>query len=150
MDDAVTEGSQLVSVEILWPLEVIVKGTPVSLAGSSQSIKAWRQHIQDAIRPNLPEGHFAAEGPVQVTVYFFAVDPVRFDIDNIVKPIFDAMKQLVFVDDRQVERLVVQKFEPHRPFTFASASAVLADAAQAVGPHIYLAIKESEAGEVVP
>jgi crossover junction endodeoxyribonuclease RusA len=96
MDDAVTEGSQLVSVEILWPLEVIVKGTPVSLAGSSQSIKAWRQHIQDAIRPNLPEGHFAAEGPVQVTVYFFAVDPVRFDIDNIVKPIFDAMKQLVF------------------------------------------------------
>lgn len=106
------------SVEIEWPLEVIVPGTPLSLAASARSIDAWQERIRDATRPLLPENHFLAQGPVQITIYFFADAPVRFDIDNIVKPIFDALKQLVFVDDRQVERLLVQKFEPDRLFTF--------------------------------
>ncbi len=34
------------------------------------------------------------------------------DIDNIVKPILDALCHHIYMDDRQVQRLVVQKFEP--------------------------------------
>lgn len=138
------------SVEIEWPLEVIVPGTPVSLAASTRSIGAWQLRIREVILPLLPENHFLAEGPVKVTIYFFADAPVRFDIDNIVKPIFDALKKFVFVDDRQVERLVVQKFEPDRLFTFASPSGILIDAFEAEGPRVYLAIKDSEPGELTP
>lgn len=136
------------AVEIEWPIEVIVPGTPVSLAASARSISSWRERIRQATLPLLPQNHFLAQGPVQVTIYFFVDAPVRFDIDNIVKPIFDALKSLVFVDDRQVERMVVQKFEPDRLFTFAAPSGVLADAVEADGPRVYLAIRDSEPGEI--
>ncbi len=39
--------------------------------------------------------------------YFF--DRVDFDVDNIPKPILDALKELVYVDDRQVTDLICRK-----------------------------------------
>ena len=50
------------------------------------------------------------------------------DVDNIVKLVLDAMKQHIYVDDRQIERVVVQKFEPGNVFPFTSPSEKLADA----------------------
>jgi len=47
------------------------------------------------------------------------------DVDNIVKPILDAMTKFIYVDDQQVERVVVQKFEPDNIFTFSNPSETL-------------------------
>lgn len=53
------------------------------------------------------------------------------DVDNIVKPILDALSKFIYVDDHQVERLVVQKFEADNIFGFSSPSpALLAALAQ--------------------
>lgn len=57
----------------------------------------------------LPEGHFASEAPISVILYYFPSAPMLGDIDNIVKPILDAMCRHIYLDDRQVERLVIQK-----------------------------------------
>ncbi len=38
------------------------------------------------------------------------------DVDNIVKPILDALSKHIYNDDGQVERIWVQKFEPGRIF----------------------------------
>lgn len=138
------------SVEIEWPVEFVVPGTPISFAASANSRHAWQTRIREAVQPLLPQNYFAAQNPVQVTIFFFADTPVRFDIDNIVKPILDALKGCVFIDDRQVERLVVQKFEPERLFTFSDPSGELSDAFEADRPRVYLAIKGSEPGEITP
>ena len=50
------------------------------------------------------------------------------DVDNIVKPILDALSKHIYNDDRQVERVWVQKFEPGRIFQFAKPSEVLSEA----------------------
>jgi hypothetical protein len=84
----------------------------------------------------------------QVTIYYFADEPTDFDIDNIVKPIFDPLNRFIYIDDRQVEQLVVQKFEPDRLFRFASPSPKLAEAAGAEGPRVYIEIDESIAGKI--
>ena len=34
------------------------------------------------------------------------------DVNNIVKPIVDALSRHLYLDDHQVQRVVVQKFEP--------------------------------------
>ena len=46
--------------------------------------------------------------PVMVSItYFF--DRVDFDVDNFPKPILDALKELVYVGDRQVTDLICRK-----------------------------------------
>lgn len=136
------------SVEIEFPIEVLVPGVPLSLQASATGRGEWKERIRTVVRPELPEGHFAAEGPVKVTIYYFSTEPANVDIDNIVKPIFDSLSGFIYLDNRQVERLVVQKFEPGRLFRFASSSPRLAQAIDAEGPRVYLKVDVSTAGEV--
>jgi hypothetical protein len=73
-----------------------------------------------------------------VTIYIFPGARMAGDVDNRVKPILDAMCGCVYVDDDQVERIVVQKFEPGRAFPFAAPSSVLATALAAEEPVVLL------------
>jgi len=50
--------------------------------------------------------------PLAVTIYVFLNAPMLADIDNIAKPILDSLKRIIYRDDRIIERLIVQKFEP--------------------------------------
>src|SRR5262245_26368691 len=136
------------SVEIQFPIEFIVPGVPLSLQASTASKEEWKERIRTAARPLLPEGHFAAQGPMKITIYYFADAPAEVDIDNIVKPIFDSLSRFIYIDDRQVERLIVQKFEPGRFFTFASPSPRLAETIDTAGPRVYLQVDTSTAGEI--
>ena len=48
------------SVEIEFPLEFLVAGTPVSLSAKRrESMDQWKDRIIDTSRSILPEGHFA-------------------------------------------------------------------------------------------
>lgn len=136
------------ATDIEFPVEAVVQGVPVSLQANARSREHWKARIRTAVEPDLPDGHFAAEGPMKVTIYYFSDGPAGVDIDNIVKPIFDALNSFIYVDDRQVERLVVQKFEPGRLFTFSSPSPRLADTIDANGPRVYLQVDVSATGDV--
>ena len=60
------------SVEIQFPLEFVVEGTTVSLqAKRRESIDRWKSRIVEASRPVLPEGHFATEAPLAITLFYF-------------------------------------------------------------------------------
>ena len=136
------------SVEIEFPIEVMVPGVPLSQQASTRSKEEWKERIRTAARKELPEGYFAAEGPMKVTIYYFSGAPAGVDIDNIVKPIFDSLSRFRYLDDRQVERLVVQKVEAGRLFTFTSPSPRLAETIEAEGPRVYLQVDVPVAGEV--
>ena len=89
------------SVEIAFPLEFIVPGTPASLQTKRPETRtAWRERIRLASRAVLPEGHYATADPIAMTLFYFPADAMRGDIDNIVKPILDALCQHVYSDDR--------------------------------------------------
>jgi crossover junction endodeoxyribonuclease RusA len=62
------------------------------------------------------------------------------DLDNIVKPILDALSNLIYVDDAQVERILVQRFEPGRIATFSGPSPKLAEAVAKSGPRLYIKV----------
>jgi hypothetical protein len=55
------------SVEIEFPIEFMVPGVPLSLQASAASRENWKERIRIVARQLLPEGHFAAEGPMKVT-----------------------------------------------------------------------------------
>ena len=134
------------SVEIKFPLEFIVRGTPVSLqATRARSKEAWKQRVRAASNGTLPEGHFSAEGPISVTLYYFPDTQMQGDVDNIVKPILDALSRHIYTDDRQVERVWVQKFEPGRVFQFAQPTEVLYEALNGEKPLLFIRLSDDPA-----
>ena len=64
------------------------------------------------------------------------------DVDNIVKLVLDALARHIYLDDRQVERVVVQKFEPEHVFPFSSPSARLKEALGGDRPMLYVRISD--------
>jgi crossover junction endodeoxyribonuclease RusA len=137
------------SVEIEFPFEFVVEGTPVSAQRRRrQSIRQWQTRITEASRRMLPEGHFASEAPISVILYYFPSAPMLGDIDNIVKPILNAMCRHIYLDDRQVERLVIQKFEPGRGFSFASPTVKLLEALNRPRPALYIRLSDNPLEEL--
>ena len=129
----------------MWPelpLEFVVLGTAVSLQGSGRSREAWKDRVKSAAQAELPEGAWALVDRVAVTIYYFPEGEMLGDIDNIVKPILDAVSQFIYVDDQPVERVVVQKFEPERIFTFSEPSLKLITALGAEGPSVYIRLTD--------
>jgi phenylpyruvate tautomerase PptA (4-oxalocrotonate tautomerase family) len=131
------------SVEVHFPLEFIVEGTPVSLqAARPESIAAWKERIVSASRIVLPESHFASSDTLAITLFYFPAGPMQGDIDNIIKPILDALSRHVYLDDHQIHRVVVQKFEPGNIFQFSEPTATLTEALNRKPPALYVRLSD--------
>lgn len=124
------------------PIEFIVHGTAISLQGSAHAREAWKARVRTAGMGAVPPASFALIERLAVTIYYFPEGEMIGDIDNIVKPILDALCPHLYLDDRQVERLVVQKFESDRIFNFSAPSAALADALAAGQATVYIRLSD--------
>ena len=130
-------------MELQFPIEFLVSGTPVSAqAKRTGSRDDWKQRVREASSDALPEDHWATEGRVAATLFFFPDQPMQGDVDNIVKLVLDALAQHIYRDDRQVERVVVQKFEPENVFHFASPSPRLDEALNRDKPILYVRLSD--------
>lgn len=123
-----------------FPLEFLVSGTPVSQQASSPSKDAWKATIRAAGRDALPEGYWVTYDPVAIKLFYFPAEPMAGDIDNILKPILDALTACIYSDDHQVERLLVQRFDPDSVFDFPDPSPTLTEAIAGAKPKLYIRI----------
>ena len=129
------------NLEIAFPVEFMVLGTPVSLQTKRSAARViWKEQIREASDKALPEGHFATDEALTVTLFYFPDGPMQGDVDNIVKPVLDALTRHIYLDDRQVERVWVQKFEPGRVFQFRNPSVTLAKALEEQRPLLYIRV----------
>jgi crossover junction endodeoxyribonuclease RusA len=128
-------------MEIEFPIEFLVSGTPVSLSSQNPNAREqWKDRVKRASSSSLPSPHFASSERLAVTIYYFPAEPMQGDVDNIVKLILDAMSRHVFIDDRQVERIVVQKFEPGNIFSFSRPTQPMIDAIGGDKPILYIKV----------
>jgi hypothetical protein len=58
--------------------------------------------------------------PVSVEIFYFYSQPTRTDVDNLIKPVLDALNQLVYLDDRQVMNILAVKRDIRHPHRFKS------------------------------
>ena len=126
-------------MEIVFPIEFVVDGTPVSSGAKRPETKnEWKERVKAASRMALPEGHWASKGRIAVTLFYFPAEPRSGDVDNIVKLVLDALCKHIYIDDSQVERVLVQKFEPGNMFRFNSPSSGLEMALSRTKPVLYV------------
>ena len=123
-----------------FPVELLIEAVPLSLQASPISRETWKGLIRTVIDETINPGRWATESPVSVTILYFPDGPMTGDIDNIVKPILDALMPRIYVDDSQVERVWVQKFERERSFQIEDPTAKLAGAIDTEPPVVYIRI----------
>jgi hypothetical protein len=138
------------SVEIGFPLEFIVAGTPVSLQTKRrESLDEWKGRVIAASQTALPEGHFATNDPLAITLYYFPNSEMQGDIDNIVKPILDALGGHIYIDDRQIQRILIQKFEPGNVFSSTQPSRMLGNVLEQPKPALYVRLSDDPFEDLV-
>ena len=129
-------------MEIALPVEIIVSGTPVSLQGSAKGRERWKGRVEAAARKEREPEDFLITHPLSVTIYVFLDAPLQGDVDNLLKPILDALKGVIFVDDAQVAEIRIRKIEPEMIVGFEDPSPKLINAIEAERPLVYIRIEE--------
>lgn len=85
---------------------------------------------------------FLDRRPLSLTLYYFPAATMEGDVDNIVKPVMDALIGIAYLDDRDVERVLVQKFEPGLAWEFIDPSRQLVSALNAALPIVYIRVDD--------
>ncbi len=84
------------------PFEFIVEGVPVSHQTKNRTaLQTWKQTVRTAAEQHWPAGDSPTTDRVQITITYYH-EGVPLDVDNMIKPIQDALNGLVYVDDRQI------------------------------------------------
>jgi crossover junction endodeoxyribonuclease RusA len=131
-------------MELSFPIEFLVHGTAVSAQARLPEAKnQWKERVKAASTQVIPQPHFASDAPISVTLYYLPDEPMQGDIDNVVKLILDALSRHIYLDDKQVERLVIQKFEPGVAFTFTNPSPIFASAIAGSRPVLYVRLSDN-------
>ncbi|MDF5738413.1 MULTISPECIES: RusA family crossover junction endodeoxyribonuclease [unclassified Nostoc] len=110
--------------------EFIVNGRPVSQQarkrGKGNRLQDWKKTVRQEAEKYWSSEQKTATGWVMLQITYF-YDSVEIDIDNIVKPIQDAIKGLAYVDDNQVSDLLVRKRNLSGNFRIENMTSTLAE-----------------------
>ncbi|APH73903.1 RusA family crossover junction endodeoxyribonuclease [Aquibium oceanicum] len=129
----------------LFPFEFIVRETPRSVQASSKSLQRWKERLREAAKrrvEELVEQSWLDQRPLALTIYYFPSAPMDGDVDNIIKPILDALVAVVYPDDRLIERVVAQKFEPALEWSFSQPSEMLEAALMTTDDVVYVRVDD--------
>jgi crossover junction endodeoxyribonuclease RusA len=132
------------------PLEFTVPGIPVSGQTASRRIKeGWKRAVTE--RAAVAWGRAEPRtDDLALVVAMFASGGWRLDLDNMAKPILDAMTGLVWVDDRQLVDVHLVRKSFDQPVLLQGVTQVLGNALAEPGPFVYLRVAEATDFRVLP
>jgi crossover junction endodeoxyribonuclease RusA len=124
----------------LIPFAFTITGTPVSLQTNNRALlQEWKAKVGAAAAAAMPLGMPATSEAVQVFITHYCITQIS-DLDNIIKPIVDAMKILVYLDDDQVTDLTVKRRKLKQLTDVTGISPSIAEALAAGEEFLYVKI----------
>lgn len=101
-------------------------------------MREWRQEVKNAAKREWTGEPFDA-GPLMVTISY-VYDEDRLDVDNIPKPILDALKQVVFPDDSRITDLLCRRRDLKDNLQVQTFSPVLGEALARSTPFVHIVV----------
>lgn len=133
-------------ITLPFPIEFTIRDTPRShQSNNSKGKELWKLKVGETARTHvktLREFYFLDKRPLAATIFYFPPTVMEGDVDNIVKLIVDGMVAVIYPNDRLLERIVVQKFEPGVEFVFHSLTPMLERAIETDPPVVYIRIDD--------
>ena len=131
------------------PFEFVIDGPPVSQqARRREKVRRWKNEVRKAAAQHWPVGELPVAEPVMLTITYFYED-VLMDVDNIPKPISDALKGLVYADDEQVTDVLCRKRNRNTVIRVKSPSSVLTDRLRRGKEFLYIGVDKAPDQEVI-
>ena len=84
-----------------------------------------------------------------LTIMYFYESAPSIDIDNIPKPISDALKGLVFLDDEQLTDVLCRKRNLNSSLRIENPSSILAEGFSRGSQFLYILVEEAPNQEVI-
>ena len=127
-------------------IQFTILRTPVSQQANSKAKQQWRQEVQTAARPVW--GTQQPVGGVLAVAITFLFDRVGAsgnepDVDNVPKPILDALKGLVYPDDRIIMDLLCRKRYLHGNLQLPNISPGLLQALRQNVEFVHIAVEDA-------
>ena len=125
------------------PFEFVVDGPPVSAqTRRRERLREWKDTVRRAVETYWPAGVAPVAVPVLVEVHYL-YEGASADVDNIIKPIQDAMNGLVYADDEQVTDVVGRKRSLDGSLRISRVSEVLAEGLGRGNEFLYVVVREA-------
>ena len=119
----------------------MVWGTPKSQQAKRKNL--WKKKVQTAA-PSLPK---MLTGPLRLRIAFFYSIETNLDTDNIIKPIQDALEDIVYENDDVVVDVCARKIDlQHLPTIKAVPAVLLAALAKSSGDFVFVRVAAAEHG----
>lgn len=133
----------------MLPFEFVVDGPPVS----QQTRRRERLHLWKGIVRQEAERYWSSRdlpvpGYIMLKVTYF-YDGIGMDVDNIVKPIQDALKGLVYFDDSQVTDMLSRKRDLSGSFVLNDVSRTLAEGLTRGSEFLHIMVERAPDQEVL-
>lgn len=91
------------------PFEFMIDGPPVSSQTKNRRrLQTWKTRVRQAAQTQWPAGMPPVTHEVSLSITYFYESEAP-DVDNIIKPIQDALVGVVYADDVQVENTASRK-----------------------------------------
>jgi crossover junction endodeoxyribonuclease RusA len=141
-------------INLPFPIEFIIRDTPRShQSPNTKGKERWKRKVGTIAGTHvktLREFYFLDQRPLAATIFYFPPTEMEGDVDNIVKLIVDGMVAVIYPNDRLLERIIVQKFEPEVEFVFQSLTPALEEAVETDPPVIYIRIDDDLSWRELP
>jgi hypothetical protein len=131
------------------PFEFVIDGPPISQqARRRERVREWRDQVRAIAEKHWPSGELPVTEPVMLTITYF-YDRVAIDVDNIPKPISDAMKGLVYLDDEQMTDILCRKRNLNSVLRVDNPSEILAEGFSRDNEFLYIVVDAAPNQEVI-
>jgi hypothetical protein len=122
-------------------VEFVVPGVPISNQVPGANLSSWRAAIAAEARSRWNSPPLLVELKAIVINFYAGIRPT-LDLDNMSKPILDAMENLVYAADRQIRQAELTHVHIRSPFVFVGASPLIVNAVQAGNQFVYVRIED--------
>lgn len=124
--------------------EFYVEGPPVSFQTKKKArLQMWKTTVHNAAAGFWNNRQVPTAESLQFSIAYFYDTVAAGDIDNIIKPIQDALIGLVYVDDGQISDVICRKRASSLPFVFHKISDVLLDALTLYDEFLYITVSDA-------
>lgn len=133
----------------MFQFEFSITGIPISSQShNKQSLNRWKTEVYQAAQAKWISGlpPFKGDLTIKITYYYDIESP---DVDNIIKPIQDALKGLVYDDDRQIVRTQCEKKDINGSYQIRRAPQIIVEGFLNGDDFLHVKIEEPQNREVL-
>lgn len=134
----------------MLPFEFVIPQRPVSQQARRQNrLREWKAFVAEHARLAITGPRDLASDPVALRLLYI-YDEAALDVDNILKPIQDALVGVLLEDDSIITDVEIRRRWRRTTFTINTVSPTLAAGLALGREFVYVALSDAPAQDVLP